>query len=94
MVTVLAVLSIEDGEFDVWHIDSGCCHWINEWIRAGCYHIGAERGQIRGEEMVMDLAKVEVSHHSFVTEDVWYQESFVRINVKMSVCTRGSSNNS
>lgn len=43
--------------------------------------------------MVVNFAGVEASHHSFVMRDVWYQESSVRINVKMLVCTRGSSNN-
>ncbi|KAK5813362.1 hypothetical protein PVK06_028811 [Gossypium arboreum] len=52
-----------------------------------------ERGQIEGEEIVVDLARVGVSHHSFVSGDVWYQENFVRINVKMSISTNGSSNN-
>lgn len=43
--------------------------------------------------MVVDLARFRVSNHSFVTRDVWYQECSIRIKVKMSVCTRGKSNN-
>ncbi|KAG8486836.1 hypothetical protein CXB51_020315 [Gossypium anomalum] len=89
-------LSIEDKEFDVWHIDSGKGEEeIERWVTGVALSLSTvvERGQIEGKEMVVDLARVGVSHHSFVTGDVWYQESFLRINVKMSVCTRGSSNN-
>ncbi|PPR90941.1 hypothetical protein GOBAR_AA29746 [Gossypium barbadense] len=34
-----------------------------------------ERGLIGGEQMVVNFAGVEASHHSFVMRDVWYQES-------------------
>ncbi|PPD91035.1 hypothetical protein GOBAR_DD12018 [Gossypium barbadense] len=48
------------------------------------WHINSDEGEEEiGRGMVVDLVGVRVSHHSFFMGDMWYQESFVRINVKM-----------
>ncbi|KAK5824907.1 hypothetical protein PVK06_019694 [Gossypium arboreum] len=51
MVVILVALSIEGWEVDKWHINScdGRVNQVKDW----------------GEQMVVDLTGVEVSHHSF-----------------------------
>ncbi|KAK5835449.1 hypothetical protein PVK06_011138 [Gossypium arboreum] len=85
MVVVLAVLSIEGGKVDEWYINSDereeeieqGTSWREATLddRGIGYRrslIGKRRGGSDGLQIiVVDLAGVGVSHHSFITRDVW-----------------------